>query len=521
MKRKIDDGTIKVFCLLISLLFISENGFCQSYFNRRYNACSTSVQDFSTTVLPVDTGYICYGQNFLPAHSNVAILKVDLQGNKVWLKEFGAEGTLYGVGHPKSLIHTMDDQYSLVGLIRTSYPGWVRDRGLLMKLNPDFDSVWTKTYGDEIEPCDSAYLFRQLKQAPDGDYTIVGGMMDRNAQLAQFYLLHTDSVGTKKWDGFYGTAPYQIESFCVCQTSDNGYVVGGDHWIDELQTVDPVIYKTDSLGNEEWSKNFGTDIIDGMAIVGIAPDGNIIVGTTLGDSMIYPDHFYSKKYFAKLDNDGTIIWEYTFGFSYLDNILMSLEILYDGRIVSTGYRRTFYPAVPEMVGWIFCMNSDGDSLWYREYTLLNGVNSENCLNDISIASDNGFIACGYVQPAPPDTGTNDTWVIKVDSIGCESPTNCWVGINELHENSSFYSGSIKVYPNPATEVVNFEFSEPIKMEETEITITNLMGITIYNVQIIDPKAYYEIDISSWPTGMYVARVVFMNDVVAITKFVKD
>jgi len=309
-KRNGAINRIKILCLFLLIFFTGKVGSCQYYFNNKYNACDTLAYDFSTTILPLGDGYISYGQCYLPARSNLTLMKVGLQGEKEWVKEFTEEGVLYGVGQPKSMIPTQDGQFALVGLIRTPYSGWVRDRGLIMKLSPDFDSIWTRTYGDQVEPCDSAYLFRQLKQDPDGDYTIVGGMMDRNAQLAQFYLLHTDSLGTKIWDGFYGTAPYQIEPYCVCQTSDNGYVLGGDQWIDELQTVDPVIYKTDSLGNEEWSKNLGVEYTDGMAIVGIAPDGNIIVGTTLGDSIIYPYHYYGKKYFTKMDNEGNVLWEH-------------------------------------------------------------------------------------------------------------------------------------------------------------------------------------------------------------------
>ena len=31
----------------------------------------------------------------------------------------------------------------------------------------------------------------------------------------------------------------------------------------------------------------------------------------------------------------------------------------------------------------------------------------------------------------------------------------------------------------------------------------------------------QLDVSSWAAGMYVARIVFMNDVVGMAKFVKD
>ena len=75
--------------------------------------------------------------------------------------------------------------------------------------------------------------------------------------------------------------------------------------------------------------------------------------------------------------------------------------------------------------------ANGDSLWCRKYYYLPGQESVNYLYDVISTSDNGLIACRYVDLYPPDTGSTDTWVIKLDSIGCDSAgCDTTVGVKE-------------------------------------------------------------------------------------------
>ncbi len=304
----------------------------------------------------------------------------------------------------------------------------------------------------------------------------------------------------------------------MTRTSDNGFILGGARWIDSTQSVDPIIYKLDSLGNEEWFLNLGSNYYDGAFIVDTLLDGNIIITTNISDSAYGYDSFFGRKYFAKLDNEGNIIWEYKYGTSYINNYVWSIDVLSDGRIVSTGSRVSFYAAVPKRVGWIFCISSDGDSLWYREYALTFEEYGENYLYDVVQANDEGFIACGYVWPAPTDANWQDTWVIKVDSIGCESPGNCWVGIEEPGIKS-VEKGKLVAYPNPASTSVNFMIGEEEFQTGTQITVYDIYGRESVHEILPGNSSTWRIDVSYWPPGIYVVRVVFMNEVVGSAKFV--
>ena len=116
-------------------------------------------------------------------------------------------------------------------------------------------------------------------------------------------------------------------------------------------------------------------------------------------------------------------------------------------------------------GWIMKTDSSGNEQWYREYSLLHAPDSYNELYNIIPTNDKGFAACGSVDPAPPDTGIQNSWVLKVDSLGCESPGGCWVGNNEIIVKTFTPGKPYVVYPNPATDNINIEFHENSKGAE--------------------------------------------------------
>lgn len=511
----------KILVVLI-LSFFDLITFGQIYFNNSYKLGPTSYWDFSTTILSLDTGYILYGQNLSYDYSigHITLLRLDQYGERQWLKEYDEPGIIYGCGYPKSLIPTPDEQYALTGMTWVDYPGWIRQRGLLMKLDENFDSLWIKTYGDNTEPCDTAVIFRQLINASDGGFAIFGGIMDYNDQQVKFYLLRTDSIGGKIWEQQYGPAPFQYDAVSFTGTSDYGYLLGGAQWIDSTHSVDPILYKTDSLGNEEWFLNLGSNYYDGAFLVDTLLDGNIIVTTNISDSACGNSSFYGRNYFAKLDNSGNIIWSKKYGASYVDNYVWSIDVLPDGRIVSTGSRWSFAPIIPDRVSWIFCINSEGDSLWYREYALLIVDNGVNYLYDVVEANDSGFIACGYVFPLSTDGNWQDTWVIKVDSIGCESPDNCWVAIEEP-DITQIEKGKLTAFPNPATEQITFEMDgEEIKAGSI-ITVYDIYGRLYYEKFLPKSAVSLTVDISTWSGGIYIARLTYMNNVVGDVKFIVD
>jgi hypothetical protein len=111
---------------------------------------------------------------------------------------------------------------------------------------------------------------------------------------------------------------------------------------------------------------------------------------------------------------------------------------------------------------LFCYNSDGDSLWHRDYYYYpeDPVYGQNYLNDLSQTEDNGFVSVGQAYTVYPPNNIQKMWVLKVDSVGCEIE-NCWVGIEEEDKTAGLYDdkkGGLVVWPNPTSGgVLSVEF----------------------------------------------------------------
>lgn len=71
-----------------------------------------------------------------------------------------------------------------------------------------------------------------------------------------------------------------------------------------------------------------------------------------------------------------------------------------------------------------------------------------------------------------------------------------VSVNGQNENQS-----IKIYPNPATDKLVVNISEPNKLEGYQATITDNQGALVFD-EIILHEPNYTIDVAQWPKGIY-------------------
>jgi len=109
--------------------------------------------------------------------------------------------------------------------------------------------IWSKVFGG-----DGDVTGHTVQQTNDGGYIIVGFTNAYEPGL-QVYLLKTDSNGNELWDKDFRDSPFSFGYF-VQQTRDGGYIVFGSTSPDNSNRQ-IYLLKTDSNGNELWSKVFG------------------------------------------------------------------------------------------------------------------------------------------------------------------------------------------------------------------------------------------------------------------------
>jgi hypothetical protein len=124
-------------------------------------------------------------------------------------------------------------------------------------------------------------------------------------------------------------------------------------------------------------------------------------------------------------------------------------------------------------GYIMKADSLGIVLWQRRY---NYNRFTDFFQSGIETSDKSILISGSATDTGLTGGGQNLWLVKLDSMGCLEP-DCWVGLEEANKNEL----CISVFPNPASDWLNFKLnnpSEPITLELFSITGSLVMHINL-------------------------------------------
>lgn len=113
------------------------------------------------------------------------------------------------------------------------------------------------------------------------------------------------------------------------------------------------------------------------------------------------------------------------------------------------------------------------------------------------------------------TSTTAYTVNAFDMYGCSSSSvltqnvDACIGIKELAVDK------MKVYPNPANEILYFTDPEN-QFQNSEIEITNYLGQMVFKAPYTD-----EIDVSKLPQGIYTLKIITQGNMSCYSKFLKE
>ena len=481
------------------------------YFNKRYQPYGNGLWCAITNIIEVDDGYIACGPTQDTANSfwnRVGLLKINALGEITISKSFGDSISLYFTGWPGSLVKR-NSQIYLAGSKQCIVLDYYVS-GFVYKLSTTTDTLWTKEFkADKSTPLDTFQWFRSMNICTNGDLIFTGGF-EGDELPVKIPFIRTDSFGNIIFNRYFGTSGYN-EGFSLLETYDNGFAIGGYWYVpgSSIYTGDPILIKTDSIGNKQWEKNLGEEFSDNKALLCLSPEGDIIAGTTISDtSTVNNDR--CRIQITKLDVNGSIIWNKKYGKSLNNNFLTKIICLDNGCILAAGEVPDIYP---HRVGWLLKVNSNGDSIWYRHYSNLHGEKSENHFFDLIHTSDSGFIIGGYVYPKIPDTGIQDSWVLKLDSLGCDTPgcdPGVWIPKRFIAKEQ------LSVYPNPASNYVIITLPEG---ENYNLFVYNTHGIKQQEIKIPKYSEQVQVDVSAYSPGLYFGILRNKEKIIGNCKFV--
>ncbi len=271
-----------------------------------------------------DGGYIItgYTRSYGAGGLDVWLIKTDANGDSLWTRTFGGSSADYG----RSVQQTTDGGYVIVGHIG-SFP--VTDLRLI-KTDASGDSLWTRTFGGS-----SADFGHSVQQTTDGGYIITGYTASYGAGSFDVWLFKTDANGDSLWSRTFGGSTEDRGS-SVQQTTDGGYIIAG--CTDCYDADDVWLIKTDSLGNEQWNRPFGGSEWDqGRSVQQTTDGGYIIAGYTASYGA---GTGYYDVWLIKTDSLGNERWSRTFGGGSSDTGT-SVQQTDDGGYIIAGYTRSY------------------------------------------------------------------------------------------------------------------------------------------------------------------------------------
>jgi len=401
------------------------------------------------------------------------------------MKSYGKTSFAYYTGFSGSLIPTTDKGYALAGSVSDSATN--DDNALLVKFNYNGDTLWTKTYGG----ADFDILYG-LNQTNDGGYALYGYTRSFGTG-GDFYLIKTDSLGSKEWQKTYGGSG-KDDPLSGDLTNDGGFIISG--YSNSFGGNDYYVVKTDSVGNIEWQKNYGPNGGMYACFINHAMDGGYLIYSLKNNG----DGFNEQGYIAKLNNNGVKIWERTFGGYNLDFFESAIE-LQDSSIILVGSSTN--DSTGSLFGWIMKLTKNGDSLWSHTYNARN--DRPNYFRDIELAPDGGFIICGSGH-----NNDQDFWLVKLDNKGCLEP-----GCDTLYPNGVMplfvtEKPAISIYPNPAKGNATISCFIPYKTKQTEMTLSDMFGRTMKHYYLENGDNQIIFNTQQLSEGLYFLKMMIDN-----------
>ena len=340
-----------------------------------------------------DGGYIVTGatRNGTGGGEDILLMKLDPSGEPTWNVSHGGAEEDNGWS-----VHEIDGGYAVAGFTKSAGAGGFDFT--LLATDSEGALRWSKTYGGAAD--DRCWA---LLPMADGGFVLAGETFSSGAGAEDFLLVKTDSRGEKDWSRTYGGEKGD-RCFSVAAADDGGYLLVGQTYSEGAGDRDVYAIKTDSAGNEEWSRTFGGEASDvGHCVTG-TDDGNfLITGYTTSFAASGDD-----PYLIKLNARGETLWTSVPSIEGISHTITGAQSA-DGGFYLVGFRNM--PMEHSSAALLVRTDRDGRLEWSRE--ILRTTRGQSFGYTVRATPDGGCVFTGHTTVG--STGDLDLLIVKVGS----------------------------------------------------------------------------------------------------------
>ncbi len=228
------------------------------------------------------------------------------------------------------------------------------------------------------------------------------------------------AIPISSWAKSYGTMNWDYAQ-TIDQTADGGYITLGSSNIYEctndgclFKLVYPWAIKLDTSGNIQWQKAYGSSSIpeERLYFIHQTSDGGYIAAGT-----IQKDQYTSGGWAVKLDPNGNIQWQKSYGESNNNEQFGSIRPTMDGGYIAAGHKQIFSYRHNRWIvyGWVVKLDSNGNIEWQKAFGDNESSGGNSFFYSAQTTPDNGFIVTGSTEGILG--AVQSVWVMKLDSNG--------------------------------------------------------------------------------------------------------
>jgi len=485
-----------------------------------------------------DKGYDILGM--IGNYKYIWIQKTDINGEPIWDKRFGNSTIQLGASN---IERTPDNGYIICGSWTKFNTSW---DAFLLKLNSCYEMEWCKTL---ITPTNYDMGIK-VKPTPEGDILLLGAYFATNP-VSNTSLFKFNPDGELIWQQYYPLdSIYYDDQPTDLLMDDDGYlIVTRRYYPDPGQsgggTLRTNYIKTDTAGNQLWNT--------------VYVDSGYYYSRPWGSNVNQYGHYYTacthmdygsgdNPALIKVLHDGTqsynhdIVVTGTFNLSGIGTV----DFINDTNLIMFG-------------GWLITPPEENIVVKADTFGNLRKVKNlpetskaftqaTKTFDDkfVSIANDatGGWKVYAVKVNSDLEYDSLYTQLFTYDSL-CPYPIvsttvdpdcdNVYVGIDEPFTKPE--TTKLTVFPNPAMDHLTIDVPKYLVVQNTTSRIPSttvyhqwssatleawdLFGKKLLERQVTQGSAPVELDISLWPAGIVVFRLIYRGETVATEKLIVE
>ena len=358
------------------------------------------------------------------------LLKFDASGQEQWQKIYGGSDDDRG----EDLITTNDGGYAILGSSKSNDGDVSNNSGSndfwVAKLDASGTIIWEKSFGyvgadsafSIIQTQDNGFLLSGVLDVSASDGAGNNRMtMERHAG-GDYWVVKIDAMGDLQWSRYFG-GTFTDTAYDSVQTQDGNFLIMGSSDSDDVDiinnkgTYDFWVVKLNNTGTLLWEKSFGGSEIDEARAITTTADGNFFIAgdSRSNDIDLSTNNGAADVWIIKINSDGDLLWEKTFGGSSFDGV-KAIYKTQNNEFLVAGNSRSSDGNLTKNNGqndaWIFKINAQGNVMWQKTI----GGNDVDLLMGITELNNGSIVGVGNTNSSDIDISENkgfsDVLIIK-------------------------------------------------------------------------------------------------------------